>query len=134
ARDYSRPGWETVRPGAGDVAIVGAGSFLPLALDAAMMASQHGIDAAVYNPRRVDTLDPAAIESLRRCRLVITLEDNSVEGGFGQKVATALAAGKDAPEVRVLGLPAAFADRYLPADLLASRGLTPEAIAALAKP
>ncbi len=135
ARDYSRTGWETVRPGAGDVAIVGAGSFLPLALDAAaLMASQHGIDAAVYNPRRVDTLDPAAIESLRLCRLVITLEDNSVEGGFGQKVAAALAAGKDAPEVRVLGLPAAFAARYRPADLLASRGLTPEAIADLAKP
>ena len=134
ARDYSRVEWEQVRQGR-EVAIVGAGSFLPLALEAAdLMAADYGVAPAVYNPRRVDSLDPAAIASLRDCRLVITLEDSAVEGGFGHKVAAALAAAPGAPEVRVLGLPTAFPDRYRPADLLASRGLTPAAIAALARP
>lgn len=48
-----------------------------------------------------------------------------VEGGFGERVARVLARRGD---VRVLthGLPRAFVDRYDPAELLASCGLTVE--------
>lgn len=129
--DYAAAGWETVRPGDGEIAIVGVGDFLPLALAAADLLEAGGLRPAVFNPRCVSRLDSGAIDALKAYRRVITLEDCSVDGGFGQKVATALSGSR--PAVSVLGLPKEFPDRFKAADLLAGLGLTPEAIAALAR-
>lgn len=129
--DYAAAPWETVRPGDGTVAIVGAGDFLPLALEAADLLEAEGMKPAVFNPRCLSRLDSEAIDALKGYSRVITLEDNSVEGGFGQKVATALSGSRAA--VSVLGLPREFPDRFKAADMLVARGLTPEAIAALAR-
>ena len=127
--DYSTVGYETVRAGK-DVAIIAAGDFLPLAQQAASLMEAKGLDPMVINPRYMSHLDTATLDSLRDFRLVITLEDNSVDGGLGQKIAAYL--GSAPVNVKVLGLPKAFPDRYRAADLLASCGLTPEAIASLA--
>lgn len=129
--DYNAAGYETVRAGSGDgVAIIAAGDFLQLGLDAAAVMEKRGVDATVINPRYVSKLDTEALDALRGYSTVITLEDNSVDGGFGQKVAAYLA---DSPvKVHVLGLPKVFANRYDAATMLRSLSLTPEAIAALA--
>ena len=130
AVDYTKVGYETVRPGR-DVAIIAAGSFLEMGLEAARLMSADGLDPMVINPRYMSRLDTATLDSLRDFRLVITLEDNSIDGGLGQKIAAYLG---DAPvAVKCLGLPKAFPDRYRAADLLSARGLTPAAIARLAK-
>ena len=130
AVDYTKVGYETVRPGR-DVAIIAAGSFLEMGLEAARLMSADGLDPMVINPRYMSRLDTATLDSLRDFRLVITLEDNSIDGGLGQKIAAYLG---DAPvAVKCLGLPKAFPDRYHAADLLSARGLTPAAIARLAK-
>lgn len=130
AVDYTKVGYETVRPGH-DVAIIAAGSFLEMGLEAARLMSADGLDPMVINPRYMSRLDTATLDSLRDFRLVITLEDNSIDGGLGQKIAAYLG---DAPvAVKCLGLPKAFPDRYRAADLLSARGLTPAAIARLAK-
>ena len=51
-----------------------------------------------------------------------------LEGGFGERVARAL--GCDDVRVRCYGLPRAFPDRYDPAALLESCGMTAEGVAA----
>lgn len=129
--DYTTAGYEIVRQGA-EVAIIAAGDFLPLGLEAAAeMHKTLGITPTVINPRYVSRLDTDTLDSLAGYRLVITLEDNSIDGGIGQKIAAFLG---DAPvKVRCLGLPKAFPNRYKADILLAEQGLTPLAIASLAK-
>ena len=58
---------------------------------------------------------------------MITAEDGTVDGGFGQKIASYLGA---APvKVINLGLPKEFLNRYNYAELQKRCGLTPEQIA-----
>ncbi len=128
AVDYATAGYETVREGS-EVAILAVGDFLPMALEAADLIKERGINARVLNPRAVSRLDTAALDALKGFRTVITLEDNSVDGGYGQKVAAYL--GEAPVKVIVRGLPKAFPDRFKAAELLESCGLTPAAIAAL---
>lgn len=127
--DYSTVGYEIVREGH-DVAIIAAGDFLQLGLDAADRLAGMGIQSTVINPRYVSGLDTSSLDKLRGYRCVITLEDNAIDGGIGQKIAAYLG---DAPvKVHVLGLPKRFINRYDPDELLKSSGLTPEAIAGIA--
>lgn len=124
--DYASVGYETVRDGE-DVALIAAGDFLPLALDAAKAVAARGLNPKVINPRYVSKIDPAALDALAGFRKVITLEDNSVDGGMGQKIAAYLS---ELPvKVKVMGLPKEFVDRFNAGELLRKQGLTPEALA-----
>ena len=127
--DYSTAGYEVVEQGA-EVAIIAAGDFLPLGLEAAAAMKAKGLQPTVINPRYMSKLDEATLDTLRDYRLVITLEDNAVDGGLGQKIAAYL--GSARADVKCLGLPKAFPNRYKASALLEQQGLTPEAIAALA--
>ncbi|WP_241677132.1 1-deoxy-D-xylulose-5-phosphate synthase [Bifidobacterium jacchi] len=50
-------------------------------------AAAATIDATVIDPRQCSTLDVATLESLRADhRLVVTLEDGQLEGGWGEKI------------------------------------------------
>lgn len=113
-----------------DVAIIGAGTFLPMAQKAAAILKDRGLDATIINPRYLSGLDTELLESLKNDHhLVITLEDGVLDGGYGEKVARYY--GESDMKVKCLGLPKEFADRYSPKRLLAECGLTPEAIADL---
>jgi 1-deoxy-D-xylulose-5-phosphate synthase len=119
-----------LRDGA-DVAFVAYGSMVSIALDAARRLEAAGLDAAVLNARFARPLDGAAVEALaRRVPLLITLEEHSVNGGFGEAVLHHLStlAEPASAVVRVLGVP----DRLVPhgerADWLARFGLSAEAL------
>lgn len=130
--DWSDTRYEIVEQGEGNrVAIIAAGDFLPLGREAAELMRKKGIKPTVINPRILSELDTETLDSLKDYELVITLEDNSLDGGMGQKIAAYL--GEAPVKVRCLGLPKAFPDRFNAAELLESRGLTPEKIAALAE-
>ena len=126
--DYLTAGYEIVEQGK-DVAIIAAGDFMDMAQKAAALMRQKGVTPTVINPRYVSKLDTKALDALRDYRLVITLEDNAIDGGVGQKIAAYLGDAK--VNVRCLGLPKAFPDRYNAAQLLEASGLTPEAICEL---
>ena len=64
---------------------------------------------------------------MRGEKVVLTAEDGIVDGGFGQKVASAL--GESPVKVVNLGLPKRFLNRYNAADVLNELGLTPDKIA-----
>ncbi len=130
--DWSDTRYEIVEQGEGNrVAIIAAGDFLPLGREAAGLMRDKGIKPTVINPRILSELDTATLYSLKDYELVITIEDNSLDGGMGQKIAAYL--GEAPVKVRCLGLPKTFPDRFNAAELLESRGLTPEKIAALAE-
>lgn len=131
--DFARPesyerGWEVVREGS-DVAVLALGDAFPLGEAVADELGRSGVDATLVNPRLATAPDEGSLARLAaNHRVVVTIEDGILDGGFGERCAQALAAG----DARVLchGLPRAFVDRYDPHDLLASCGMTAEGIAA----
>ncbi|WP_322354634.1 1-deoxy-D-xylulose-5-phosphate synthase [Paratractidigestivibacter sp.] len=130
--DYASPAADVCGAAGARAAILALGDFYPLGKKACRELSARGVECALVNPRCANAVDGRALASLADggCELFATLEDGCVDGGFGARVAQALADRGDV-RVRALGLPKAFADRYDASGLLASCGLTPEAIADL---
>ena len=113
-----------------DIALIGVGNFAALASEAADELAHEGIRATVVNPLYLSGLDTKLLTSLAaNHRLILTIEDGILEGGFGQKVASFYARTGD---VRVLtyGLPKAFFNRYDPNALAREYHLTAPQIAA----
>ena len=128
--DYSGLNKSVVVTEGADVALIGVGNFAALASAAAEELTREGIHATVINPLYLSGLDAELLTSLRaKHRLVLTLEDGILDGGFGQKVAAFYG---DAPDMRVrcYGLPKKFFNRYNPHDLARAHHLTAPQIAA----
>jgi len=121
--------YQVVQEGA-DVAIIGAGNFAQLASAAATELEKEGVKATVVNPIFLSGLDTALLDRLKKKhRLILTLEDGILEGGFGQKVASYY--GMDAGiRVRNYGIAKEFHDRYDATELAREHHLTAEQIAA----
>ncbi|MCM1517998.1 MAG: 1-deoxy-D-xylulose-5-phosphate synthase [Pseudoflavonifractor sp.] len=124
--DYSRPEYEVVERGS-KVALIGAGTFFDTAVKAAALLKARGITPTVINPRILSALDTATLDSLRDYKLVVTMEDGIVDGGFGQKVAAYL--GESSVEVKCLGLPKEFRNDYDVNALLNECSLTAPQVA-----
>ncbi len=128
--DYSGLNKSVVVTEGADVALIGVGNFAALASAAAEELTREGIHATVTKPHYLAGLDPGLVTALRAThRLVLTLEDGILDGGFGQKVAAFYG---DVPDMRVrcCGLPKEFFNRYNPHDLAREHHLTAPQIAA----
>jgi len=113
-----------------EVAIVAVGSMIYPALAAADLLSQKGIDAAVISARFVKPLDEELLSSVAsRCDNLVTIEENSIAGGFGSAVLEMLQEQKISVPVMRLGLPDQFVEHGPRDDLLAAVELEPHAIA-----
>ena len=101
------------------VAILNFGTLLPAALAAA-----EALDLTVADMRFVKPLDTALIDRLARShRLLVTLEENTVEGGAGSAVLEHVHSSEPGIRVLQLGLPDTFIDHGSHAQLLAQCGL-----------
>jgi 1-deoxy-D-xylulose-5-phosphate synthase len=118
---------EVLRHGA-DVALFGLGNFCEVALEVADLLEMQGIKAAVINPRWIKPLDVATLEFFARgVKVLCTLEDHAVTGGFGASVAEHLSdAGISTPLVRV-GWPDQFIEHGSVAILREKYGMTARA-------
>ncbi|GAB1233364.1 1-deoxy-D-xylulose-5-phosphate synthase [Ferrigenium sp. UT4] len=107
------------------VAILAFGSMLTPALAAA-----EQLDASVANMRFVKPLDEALVMQLaREHTLLVTVEENAVQGGAGSAVAECLARHGMTVPLLQLGLPDRFIEQGDPAQLLAECGLDAAGIA-----
>ena len=118
-----------------DVVIFGLGAMLPEAERLAAMLAAEGVSAAVVNPRFAKPVDRACIGLYgTRCKLVTTMEDHVLAGGFGSAVLESLSEQAiDVPVVRV-GWPDQFIEHGKVEDLRAKYGLTAEAALARVRP
>lgn len=74
-----------------DIALLATGPILGRALAASEALQGGGISASVYSFPSIKPLDTEAIvEAARQHRAILTLEEHSVDGGFGTRVAEAL--------------------------------------------
>jgi len=121
---------EVLREGS-DLAILALGVWAPVALQAARILAEEGIEAAVVNPRWVKPLDGALIEALaRETGLLLTVEEGSLAGGFGAAVLEYLAdRGITGVRVDRMGVPDRFMDHGNPKHHYEALGLTPAGIA-----
>lgn len=127
--EYAAAYPEIEREGDSRVALLALGSTFNLGQDVADSLSELGINVTLVNPRFACGLSRLYVDSLGvDYDLVVTLEDGVLEGGFGDNIARLL--GATDTRVRCYGLPHGYPDRYDPAELLASCGLTPENLVA----
>lgn len=121
-----------LRPGR-DVTLVANGLMVALALEAAEILAEEGIDARVLDLASVRPLDiEALVAAARETKGIVVAEEHLKHGGLGSAVAMALAERAPAP-LRFVALENTYAESGKPEDLLAKYGLTAENIAAAAR-
>ena len=129
--------YQIVQPGR-DVAILGLGNTMPLAAEITSALAENDEEHAAITATLVDALQYSTMDAELLTiladghRLVVTLEDGQLEGGWGEKVTAFYANSNNAKasHVRVLNFGASkeFTDR-VPLDELNERyGLTSETI------
>ena len=125
---------EVLREGE-DVAIVAYGSMVYPSLEAAGMLEKDGINATVVNARYVKPLDEELILSLVEIhRLIVTVEEAYLAGGFGSAVMELLESKglQDAVKVVRMGVPDKIVTHGDPKLLLSKFGLDADGIYASA--
>lgn len=121
---------EILREG-GEVAILGYGSMVNPALEAASNLEKDGIDATVINARFVKPLDSELILALAQsCRLIVTVEEAYLAGGFGSAVMELLEENALLDKIKVvrMGVPDRIITHGDPKLLLAKYGLDSDGI------
>lgn len=115
----------------GDVAIIAVGSMVGRALLAADKLAAEGLEAAVFDARFIKPLDEENIVALaNRCKRLVTVEENALQGGFGSAVLEAMAEnGLGSIPVLRLGLPDIFVEFGPRDELLKKIGLDQGGIA-----
>jgi 1-deoxy-D-xylulose-5-phosphate synthase len=130
-------GWEEIEIGKGeilrngdDLLLLGYGTMVNTAMQAAEILSEHGIETTVVNARFVKPLDSELILPLaRRLGKVVTLEEGCLMGGFGSAVAEALLDNDLVVPVKRFGVPDQLVDHAKPDESKADLGLTSPQIA-----
>ncbi|MDE5831763.1 MAG: 1-deoxy-D-xylulose-5-phosphate synthase [Desulfovibrio sp.] len=119
--------FKIIRQGS-EVAIIAAGAFFGRGRETADLLKKNGIEATLINPRFVSGIDEGMLKDLEKNhKLVITLEDGCVEGGFGAKIAQFY--GLSLMKVLTRGVPKKFVDRYEVDEFLKECRLTPAQLA-----
>lgn len=113
------------------VCLIGIGSMVGHALEAAGRLSEEGVEVGVVNARFVKPLDRDLLADLaKRYETLITIEDNVKMGGFGSAVNEALIEMGTGKTAHVMGVPDQFVTHGTQAELYDLCGLSGEAIAA----
>ena len=121
---------EILRDG-GEVAIVAYGSMVHPSLQAAQNLAKDGMETTVVNARFVKPLDAELLLALARTkRLIVTVEEAYLAGGFGSAVLELLEENGLQDRVRVvrMGIPDRLVTHGDPKLLLAKYGLDADGI------
>ena len=109
------------------VAIIAAGSFYQKGENVVRLLAEKGIKATLINPRYLNEVDRETLDSLKGSHeLVVTLEDGSKDGGFGERIAAYY--GTSEMKVLVGGIKKDLYDRFDLQQLLSDNHLLDEQI------
>ena len=130
-------GWEPLPIGKAEIVrngdhilMVGYGSMVYPAMQAAEILSEHGIESTVINARFAKPLDTELILPLaRRIGRVVTLEEGCLPGGFGTAMAESLMDNQVLAHLIRIGVPDILVDHAKAEESLSDLGLTGAQIA-----
>lgn len=126
APDFDPQRMRTLHTGS-RVALLAVGSLLPLAEDVAARLSAENVDATVIDPRDISDPDTTTLSQLAtNHQLIVTLEEASLSGGFGEKVSRFY--GNTDVHVLNFGAAKRFNDRETTDELWEEFKLTPKQI------
>ena len=104
------------------VAVIAVGNFFYKAKHVCEMLAERGIDATLINPRYISGTDERLLRDLQADhQLVVTLEDGSIDGGFGDRIARFY--GPTDMKTMCFGVKKALYDRYDVSQLMRDNDL-----------
>ncbi len=115
-----------------DLCILAVGSMVREAIEAAGFLAKSGLSAEVVDMRFIKPLDEDLMDSVwSRHRLVVTVEENSLAGGFGAAVLewASRSGGTGRPQVLNIGIPDVFQEHASRSELLEDLGLNGRGLA-----
>lgn len=127
-KDYSQLNrYRVTRKGSG-VAVIALGDFYQIGEETAdLIGNETGTEPTLINPRYITGLDEKLLEALKEDHTqIVTLEDGSIDGGFGEKIARFY--GPSEMKVYNYGIKKEFLDRYNVEDVLRDNRIIPELI------
>jgi transketolase len=111
-----------------DVTIIACGPLVYEALLAAKKLEKEGVSVEVLNNHTVKPLDKEGIlQSVKKTKAVVTVEEHQIAGGMGSSVVELLAQEFPVP-VEMIGIKDRFGESGEPAELLEAFGLTSPAL------
>ena len=113
------------------VVLLAVGSMVLKAVEAGSMLNMANIKTTVVNMRFVKPLDRELLEQVlvKKPRLLVTLEENALAGGFGSAVLEYLADANHMLPIMRFGIPDEFVEQGSCSELLELCGLLPQQIA-----
>lgn len=101
---------ELIRQGR-DVALLAVGSMVETALEVGELLAKDGVEATIVNVRFIKPIDEERIASLLETHLLlVTLEENVLSGGYGEKVSEYLLRQAYRGDVLPIALPDAYVE------------------------
>ena len=126
--DYSDLNKAVVAHRGNRVAIIAVGDFFQKGEAVRQLLAEKGIDATLINPRYLSGLDEQLLDELKADHTVVaTIEDGSIDGGYGETVARFY--GPSAMRVLNFGVRKMLYDRYDVDQLLTDNHLQDQQIA-----
>lgn len=129
--------WDVLEKGT-DVTILTFGTMIPVALEASRLAFEaRGLSVEVINARFIKPMDEHMLAAIRDDgKIVITLEEGVVAGGFGSGVQEwyidRAETSSDVPPMKSLGIPDEYIEHGSVDQLLEEIGLTAQHVAQVA--
>ncbi|MPN33169.1 1-deoxy-D-xylulose-5-phosphate synthase [bioreactor metagenome] len=100
--------------------VVATGRMVSVAKESILELEREGLSCGLYNARFLKPMDEAAVNTLKNCKAVVTIEDGVREGGMGEHIAAAL----PGVPVTLLTLPSSPLPAGTMDELLALSGLS----------
>ena len=115
--------WEVCSQG-DDIAILAVGPMVYTAMEASKKLASSGISVEIINCRFIKPMDTACLENVKnKFSNIITLEEGTINGGFGDGVASWLLENGYSGVLKRLGLPDSFVEHGSRDQILSDLGL-----------
>lgn len=112
-----------------DVALLAVGTMVNYSLQASSILENAGINCEVINMRFVKPIDSEALDDISsRFSKIVTLEENSLSGGFGSSVSEYFTDHNYKSDILRIGLPDEFIEHGSQAELHRLLAIDPQGI------
>ncbi len=130
SRPMSHLNWEKVLHGGPEILILATGMMVETAIRAAAILRRRGLTPTIVNARVIKPLDKTMLRQLfLRHKFWLTLENNSIQGGFGSSVNEYIMEAHLPVHAINLGIPDRFVTHGSVESLLKELRLDPEGVA-----
>ncbi|WP_372651768.1 1-deoxy-D-xylulose-5-phosphate synthase [Draconibacterium sp.] len=117
-----------------DIALLSIGKTGIFAQRAVKLLASNDISAAHYDMRFVKPLDTEMLtEIMENFEQIVTIEDGSIQGGFGSAILEFMAENGFTNKIKILGIPDQFIEHGTPEELYRECGIDTQGIVITAK-